>query len=457
MPDATTPRPARAADAADAPAFGPGRRLQAMLDVEVALAEALAAASVIPASSVGPIRGAARAEHFDHVALEAAARDAGNPVIPMVSALIALVARTDPVAAGHVHWGATSQDVLDTALVLQLRDSVGDTVDALTSAADAAADLAARYAGTPMAGRTWLQQATPITFGLKALGWMSGLDRARERLAAARNAASDLQFGGATGTLSSLGGAAAEVAAVLGARLGLRVPDTAWHTERSRVADLATALGVTCGVLGKIGRDLTLLGQTEIGEVTEPSTPGRGGSSTMPHKHNPVASVRAVAASVRAPGLVATVLAAMAQEHERAAGGWQAEWDTLPALAMLTLDSACTVAGVLPALRVDDARMRANLDAAGGVARAEGLASALAPCVGRTEASRLVSDACADAAVGGRTLEEVASAMPGIRAHLDAGAIAAALNPAALTAGCPALVERALTARRHDRKGSRHG
>jgi 3-carboxy-cis,cis-muconate cycloisomerase len=437
--------------------FSPVRRLQTMLDVEVALAEALAETGVIPAASVAPIRAAARAERYDLAILEAEAVEAGNPVIPLVRHMTQLVAAEDAAAARHVHWGATSQDVMDTALVLQLRIAIDDIAAMLARAADAAAALADRYAATPIAGRTWLQQATPTTFGAKAVGWMQGLDRARDRLATAVEALADLQFGGATGTLSSLGAEGPAAAAALAARLGLRAGEVAWHTERGRVADVACALGLACGTLGKIGRDLSLLAQTEVGEAAEPSAPGRGGSSSMPHKRNPVASARALAAAVRAPGLVATMLAAMPQEHERAIGGWQAEWDTLPALATLAADAASAMAGTLAHLEVDEARMRVNMEAAGGVARAEGLVAALAPALGRSEAAHLVERACHRAAASGSTLAAVASSDAAIRSHIDEAAIAMALDPVAQTITARDAVRRALQHRQRDRRGRDHG
>jgi 3-carboxy-cis,cis-muconate cycloisomerase len=437
--------------------FSPAARVQTMLDVEVALAEALAEAGVIPDASVEPIRRAARADLYDLAALDAAATAAGNLLIPLVQALVARVAAVDATAAGHVHWGATSQDVLDTALVLQVRPAVAAILHSLAGAGDAAAALAERHAGTPVAGRTWLQQATPTTFGAKAVGWMQGLDRARARLAAALDEAGVLQLGGATGTLSSLGSAGPRVAEALARRLDLRVADGVWHTERSRIADLACALGLACGVLGKVGRDVTLLAQTEVGEVAEPSRPGRGGSSAMPHKRNPVAAVRAVAAATQAPGLVATMLAAMPQEHERAAGGWQAEWETLPALITLTDGAAVAMAEALAGLDVRAARMAANLDAAGGVARAEGLAAALAPSLGRVEAARLVEDLCRRTSDTEDTLAVVAAADPRVGAQLDAAAVAAALDPVQLTATARDVVRRALARRRRRPTGVDHG
>lgn len=440
----------------DSSPFSLRSRVQSLLDVEVALTEALAAAGIIPSRSVAFVRDAAHVGRYDLRRLSEDAEQAGNLLIPVVRQLTANVAGADAIAAGHVHWGATSQDVMDTALVLQLREAVGEIVATLGQAADAAAALADRHAATPIAGRTWLQQATPTTFGAKAVVWMAALDRVGARLAAALDAASVLQLGGATGTLSSLGSAGPGVARALADRLGLRVSLVAWHTERSRLVDLACGLGLACGALGKIARDVSLLAQTEVGEVAEPSAPGRGGSSSMPHKRNPVASARALAAAVRAPGLVATMLAAMPQEHERALGGWQAEWETLPALVTLTADASAAMAGALAGLEVDVARMRANLDAAGGAARAEGLVATLAPLIGRVEASNLVEEACRHAAISGRPLADVAAEDPAIRSHLAPAAVAAALDPVALTATARDLVHRALIHRR-DGRGHPHG
>ena len=424
--------------------FTPASRVQAMLDVEVALAEALADAGVIPASSVPPIRAAASAELYDLDALVEDAASAGNILIPLVQQLTRRVAAMDTAAAGHVHWGATSQDVMDTALLLQLRAAVSDIVVSLTRAADAAADLARLHADTPMAGRTWLQQATPTTFGAKAAAWLDAIARARLRLTTSLESSLELQFGGPTGTLSSLGAAGPAVAQALAARLELRVADIPWHTERSRIVSVACALGMTCGSLGKIGRDIALLAQTEVGEITEQPSSGRGVSSSMPHKRNPVASAVAAAAAVQAPGLVATMLSAMTQEHERAFGGWQADWETLPALVDLTSRSARAMAGALPQLVIDEARMRTNLEAAGGIARAEGLVTALAPHVGRRHALSLVELLCDRATSDRRPFSEVAAGEPQIREYLNADQIASALAPASFSGSTSTFIDRVL-------------
>ncbi len=422
--------------------FTPLGRVQSMLDVEVALAEALAEVGVIPASSVPPIRAAARAAQYDIDQLNEEAVEAGNILIPLVRQLTRRVATIDALASGHVHWGATSQDVMDTALLLQLRAAVADIVRSLSRAADGAADLADRHAATPIAGRTWLQQASPTTFGAKAASWLDAVARTRMRLKTSMEAALELQFGGATGTLSSLGSDGPAAAQALAARLQLRVADIPWHTERSRLVGVACTLGMTCGSLGKIGRDIALLAQTEVGEVNELASAGRGSSSSMPHKRNPVASATSAAAAVQAPGLVATMLSAMPQEHERGFGGWQAEWDTLAALVNLTSRSALAMAGALPHLVVNDARMRANLDAAGGVARAEGLVTSLAPRLGRHDAMALVERLAQRVVTEGGSLHEAAAADPEVREHLNPDQIASALDPARSSGSTRAFIDR---------------
>jgi 3-carboxy-cis,cis-muconate cycloisomerase len=402
-------------------------RLQAMLDVEAALAEAEAALEIIPRSAVRAIRDACRAGLYDSAAIAAAARRAGNLAIPLVRELTRRVAAADSDAARYVHWGTTSQDIIDTALVLQLRDSIPAIVEDLTRAAEAAVGHARRHANTPMAGRTWLQQATPVTFGLKAAGYVDALDRVARGIRSALNGTMVLQFGGASGTLAALGDRGGAVATRVAAALGLEVPAIPWHAHRDRLAALCCALGVAAGTAGKVARDVALLAQTEIGEAHE--GPSDGGSSTMPQKQNPVGSAAVLAAAVRTPGLVATVLAAMPQEHERALGGWQSEWDTIPGLVVLTADAAAAIADVLEHLVLDPARMRANLDASGGLPLAEAVAMRLAPRLGRQEAQALVERAARRAAGERRTFADVLAEDPQIAAILDRRAIDETLAP----------------------------
>lgn len=419
-------------------------QLQTVLDVEVALAEAEAEAGVIPSSCVPHIRAAARVELYDVAAIVADAAQAGNIAIPLIERFTARVAVLDADSAGYVHKGATSQDVIDTALVLQLREAIPVVLRHLDRAMVAAADHARRHIDSPMPGRTWLQQATPTTFGLKAAGWLDIVARSRARLTDTLDRALVLQLGGASGTLASLGNDGPVVAEALGRRLGLQVPDIPWHTHRDRLADLACALGVTCGSLGKIGRDLALLAQTEVGEAFEPSAPGRGGSSSMPHKRNPVFAVVAIAASVRAPGLVSTMLAAMPQEHERGIGGWQSEWQTLPALVDVTTGAAEAIATALTGLTIDVSRMRENLDLRGGVALAESLSAALATHIGRSEAMKCVERACRRAERDRRPVREVAAEDPAIGAHVSSADIARLLSTDHAVGSARVFVERVL-------------
>ena len=427
--------------------FSGQTHLQMMLDVEAALADAEAAAGVVPPSCVAPIRSAARADLYDHALIAAEAAHAGNPVIPMVRHLTQRVAANDANAAHYVHWGATSQDILDTGLVLQLREAVPIVVDHLERAARSAADLARRHADTPMAGRTWLQQATPTTFGLKAAGWLDALGRTRRRLGTALDEALVLQFGGASGTLASLGSHGLAVTEALAARLRLRAPDTPWHAQRDRLAHLACALGVATGTAGKVARDLSLLAQTEIGEVTERPAEGRGGSSTMPQKRNPVSASVALAAAARAPGLVATMLGAMVQEHERGLGGWQAEWDTMPDLVFVSAGGARAVADALDGLVVDTERMRANIESAGGALLAEAIAMALAGPLGKGEAHARVEGACERALAERRPLADVLAEDPVITRHLDRAEIERRLTPQHYLGAAQGFIERVLSRR----------
>ena len=427
--------------------FADQTHLQMMLDVEAALADAEATAGVVPPSCVAPIRSAARADLYDPATIATEAAHAGNPVIPLVRHLTRRVAANDADAARYVHWGATSQDILDTGLVLQLRAAVPVVLDHLERAARSAADLTRRYADTPMAGRTWLQHATPTTFGLKAAGWLDALDRTRRRLETALDEALVLQFGGASGTLASLGSHGLAVTDALAARLRLRAPDTPWHAQRDRLAHLACALGVATGAAGKIARDLSLLAQTEIGEVSEKPVEGRGGSSTMPQKRNPVASSVALAAAARAPGLVATMLGAMVQEHERGLGGWQAEWDTLPDLVLVSAGGARAVADALDGLVVDAERMRANVEATGGTLLAEAIAMALAVPLGKGEAHACVEAACGRAAIERRPLADILGEDPMVTRHLDPAEIARRLAPEHYLGTARGFIERVLSRR----------
>jgi 3-carboxy-cis,cis-muconate cycloisomerase len=417
--------------------------LQAMLDVEATLAEVEALLGIVPRPLVDAIRAAAKSDLYDHEAIAAEAADDGNLAIPLVRHLTARVAEVDADAARYVHWGATSQDILDTGLVLQLQRAVPPILRHLERAASAAADHARRHIDTVMPGRTWLQQSTPITFGLKAAGWFDALDRQRVALDAALDETRVVQFGGASGTLAALGDQGPAVADMLASRLGLEAAEVPWHAHRDRLVQLACALGIACGTLGKIARDVSLLSQTEVGEAAETREHG-GGSSTMPHKQNPVGASVALAAAIRAPGLVATMLAAMPQEHERGLGGWQAEWTTLPELVRLTAGASRTMADALERLAVDPARMRSNLDVTRGLIVSEAAAMALAAHVGRREAHRLVEDATRRAREGSVSLAEALAANPDVARYMTRADIDRHLSPDNYIGAARAMVERVL-------------
>ncbi len=410
--------------------FAPESTVQRMLDVEAALAWSLGEAGVIPREAVAPIEAACDADFIDADALTTAAARAGNLAIPLVKQLTACVAQQAPDAAKYVHWGATSQDIIDSGMVLQLRDALDLIDDRIVTLSDALARQAERYRDTPMIGRTWLQQALPITLGLKFAQWLDALGRHRTRLAQLRERALALQFGGAAGTLASLGDAAPKVAAKLAEALALPLPLLPWHTQRDRIAEAATVLGLLTGTLGKIARDISLHMQTEIGELSEPCASGKGGSSTMPHKRNPVGCAAALTAATRVPGLVATMLAAMVQEHERALGGWQAEWETLPEIARLCAGALENIAEIASHLEVDESRLFANLDLTRGLVLAEAAMLALGASIGRLQAHELVEHASREAVRSGRSLRDVLAENPDVMRVLDDGKLGALFHPA---------------------------
>jgi 3-carboxy-cis,cis-muconate cycloisomerase len=422
--------------------------LQAMLDVEAALARAEARAGVISSEDAEAIGRACRAEEFDVVAIGAAAADGGNPVIPLVKALTAAV---EGDAARQVHRGATSQDVSDTAAMLVARRALAPLLEDVGAASDAAATLADGHRGTLMAGRTLLQHALPVTFGQKAAGWMTGLDEAAARVEEVRRTRLAAQLGGAAGTLASLAADGPAVLAFLAEDLGLGEPAVPWHAERTRIADLAGALGSLAGSIGKPAADVVLLAQTEVGEVRE-GVAGRGGSSTLPHKRNPIAAVLARAGADQAPGLVATLLASMTQEHERAAGAWHAEWRPLSALLLSTGSAAAWLRDCLEHLEVDVARMRANLDLTAGLLLAERVTTALAPELGRMAAHQVVERASGEVSAD-RTFAEALNGHPEVKEHLAPEQIAELLDPSGYLGSAEVFVDRALAAHARRARG----
>jgi len=424
--------------------------LRAMLDAEAALARALERAGLAPAGAGAAVTAAASGT-FDAGEIGRQAASTGNPVPGLVAALRKAVPAE---AADTVHRGATSQDIIDTAAMLLARSALAALAADLAAAAGRCAGLAAAHRDTVMAGRTLLQQAVPVTFGLVAAGWLTSLDEAGETVARVRGERLAVQFGGAAGTLASLGADGPAVARLLAAELGLAVPVLPWHTDRSRILAVAAACAGASAALAKIARDVTLLAQSEVGEVREGGGPGgerRGGSSAMPHKQNPVAAIAVLGCTRRVPGLVATLIAAGEQEHQRAAGAWHAEWETFADLLRVTGSAASWGADLTGGLVVDPARMRANLAASHGLPLAERVSGLLAPALGRSAAHDLVARASADAAAVGGTLRESLLGEPELASRVHGAGITgaqidAALDPAGYLGSAAAFTDAALDA-----------
>jgi 3-carboxy-cis,cis-muconate cycloisomerase len=419
--------------------------LQRMLDFESALARAEAATGVIPAPAVAAIGAACQADRFDIAELAQGAARAGNLAIPLVKALTAEVAKSDPDAARYVHWGATSQDVIDTATMLGLRAAIDALLPDLDRAIAGFAQLARQHRDTAIVARTWLQHALPMPFGLKLAEYAAALHRSRQRLKRLRADDIVLQFGGAAGTLAALGGNGLKVAERLAKEMDLRLPDAPWHTHRDRISDAASVLAILAGTCGKIARDISLMMQTDVGEAFEPAGAGRGGSSTLPHKRNPVASASALAAATMAPNLAATMFAAQVQDHERSAGPWHAEWPTLPTLQLVTSGALAAIVDIAEGLEVDAARMRANLDSTHGLVMAEAISMALAGKVGKSESHHIV-EAASRTAIENRThLRDVLAKDTRVTAHLGASELERLFEPMAYQGVSQTLIDRLLT------------
>ena len=398
-------------------------RVQRMLDFEVALARAEAAIGVIPASAVDPIAAACVADRYDLAALAEEAAGAGNLAGPLVRALTAEVAKTDMAAARYVHWGATSQDVIDTAQVLELRIATDALVADLNRAIEAFTALAGRHRRTAAVARTELQHALPMPFGLKLAGYAAALARARERLRRLRKEALALQFGGTAGTLAALGERGLEISDRLAALLDLPLPDAPWHGHSDRLAEVAAALAILTGTCGKIARDITLLMQTEVAEAIEPAREDRD-SPTVRRRRISTAAASALAAATIAPNLAAAIIGGQVQEHERGLGGWQAQWTTFPALLLVTSGALHAIVNIAQGLEIDADRMRRNLDATQGLILAEAVAFALAPKIGRPEAQKIVDEASRKAVAEKRNLHDVMREDARVTAQLTPGELA---------------------------------
>jgi 3-carboxy-cis,cis-muconate cycloisomerase len=418
--------------------------LQRMLDFEAGLARAEAGVGIIPADAAISITKACKAEAFDLAVLAEAATHSGNLAIPLVKALTAIVAKTDGESARYVHWGATSQDVIDTAAMLGLRAAIDALLVDLDRAVAGFTKLAVAYRNTPMVARTWLQHALPMPFGLKLAEYAAALNRSSSRLKRLRKEALALQFGGAAGTLAALGDRGLLVAERLSQELDLPMPDAPWHTHRDRLAEAASVFAILTGTCGKIARDIQLMMQTDVAEAFEPSGEGRGGSSTMPHKRNPVAAATALAAATMAPNLAGTIFAAQVQDHERSAGPWHAEWPTLPTLQLVTSGALAAIVDIAEGLEVDAARMRVNLDATHGLVMAEAVTMVLAEKIGKSEAHHLVETASKKAIANKQDFRDILTKDANVTAHLDAGQIAKLFEPMSYQGSSQALIDRLL-------------
>jgi len=426
--------------------FADRPRLQRMLDFEAALARAEARMGVIPKSAAGPIAAKCQADLFDLPALAHASVNAGNLAIPMVKQLITLVGKDDEQAMRYVHWGATSQDVIDTGLVLQLRDALPVIHADLERLCDGLTSLAERHRSTPVAARTLMQQAVPTVFGLKAAGWLDAMARHRTRVQALQARVLVVQFGGAAGTLATLGTRGLDVAAALAEELQLELPALPWHGHRDRVVEVATTLALLTGTLGKIARDISLQMQTEVGEAFEPSGEGRGGSSTMPHKRNPIACAVVLAAADRVPGLTAIMLTAMSQEHERGLGGWHAEWETLPEIVRLCAGALHHVVDTIAGLEIDPKRMRQNLELTQGLIFAEAVTMALAKHTGKMTAHQILEAASRKAMAEKKHLRDVLAVDSRVTTQLSASEIEKLFEPLNYTGVAGQFIGRAIAA-----------
>ncbi|MBI3249131.1 MAG: 3-carboxy-cis,cis-muconate cycloisomerase [Deltaproteobacteria bacterium] len=419
--------------------FSDRAQLQYLLDVEAALARAQAKLGLVPPQVAAAITAAATVENIRLERIAASTRTVGYPVVGLVKELGRAAGEE---AARYIHLGATTQDILDTALVLQMRQAYKHLRRDMLALAKALSAQAERYRDTPMAGRTHLQHAVPLTFGLKCAVWAAPLATHIERLDAAARRALVVEFGGAAGTLAPLGADGIAVMEALAQELGLGIPDLPWHVVRDGVAELVTLLGLLCGSLAKFALDITLLTQTEVAEVFEPHETGRGGSSTMPQKRNPIASEYILAAARGMHALVPLMLGAMVQDHERGTGPWQTEPLVIPQSFGLTAGALAHARVIAAGMTVDTRRMRQNLDATGGLIMAEAVATALTPIIGRAAAEEAVAQACEHAIATSRSLQETLRDDPTLGPHLSEATLERILDPASYLGSAGAFVDR---------------
>jgi 3-carboxy-cis,cis-muconate cycloisomerase len=433
--------------------FGEQGLVQKMLEVEAALARVEARFGIIPAAAAAAITQAANVERVSLAEIGASTRVVGYPVVAVVKAL-GRAAGGD--ASRYVHWGATTQDIMDSALMLQMRDGLDLVEGTLREIVAGLAEKAERYRGAVMAGRTHLQHALPITFGYKCAIWLAPLVDHLARIETLRARVLTVQFGGAVGTLASLGPHGRAVTESLAQELGLAAPDAPWHVNRERVAEVACFLGLLCGNLAKLATDVVLLMQSEIGEAFEPHQSGRGGSSTMPQKRNPIACEYIIAATRGVHALVPLMLQAMAQDHERATGPWQSEWLAMPQIFVLAAGGLAQAAVLAQGLTIDAERMRRGLDLHEGLIMAEAVMMALAEKTGRDAAHHAVQHACDRAIEQRRALVDVLAEDPAVAPHLDRSALVRLTDPGSYLGEATDVVDR-VVARARGRLGVTSG
>ncbi|MGL4975182.1 MAG: 3-carboxy-cis,cis-muconate cycloisomerase [Bosea sp. (in: a-proteobacteria)] len=432
------------ADAAMRAVFSDRATLQGMLDFEAALARAQGDLGIIPASAANAIAQACHPDRYDIATIGLQATLAGNPAIPLVKLLTAEVAKTDTEAAKWVHWGATSQDVIDSGRMVQIREAVQLLEAGLQRLGLALVKLARQHRKTPCIGRTFLQHAVPVSFGLKAAGWLAPLIEVSGQLMA--HGAPRLQFGGAAGTLAALGTDGPSISERLNAALfSAAGPALPWHAQRGQIARMGSECAILTGHLGKMARDISLMCQSEVGELAEPSAPGKGGSSTMPHKRNPVLCTAILAASQRAPGLASTLLATLPHEHERGLGGWHAEWLTLPELFRIAGAALTHSITLVEGLQVFPKRVAANIELMNGLTMAESVTFALAAHIGKDKAHHALEAAGKVTTETGQHLREVLVSDAAITAMLPASDIAALFEPASYFGASDVFINQILT------------
>lgn len=421
--------------------FSDENRIRKYLEFEAALATVQGRLGVIPADAAAEISANCVLDKIDMNNLRADTERIGSPVLGLVQQLSA---RSKDGLGEYCHWGATTQDVTDTATILQVREALDLVASDLAAISGSLADLARRHRDTPMVGRSYLQHAVPITFGFKIAALLSAIERHRQRLAELSPRVLVGEFAGAVGTLASLPAGGLDIQAALMKALRLGQPDIAWHTQRDRIAEVGCVLGLVTGTLAKLATDVKLMMQTEIGEAFEPAAPGRGSSSTMPQKRNPVSCVYIHVCASVVRQHVAALLEAMVSDHERASGSWQIEWVSLPDAFLLTSGALTHARSLAAGLEVDEARMRANLDLTHGLIVSEAVMMGLAPHLGRGHAHDLVQTLCAQAIEQRRPLFDMLAETPEITRHVDADALRNLSDPARYLGLSAAMVDRVL-------------